>query len=126
MPLHFDLFAPEVLADPYPLYHALRKEAPVWRGPQGQWVVTRFADVAAALHDSRLSSNLIDPNRAQEFPASVRSAVAAMMERVRTFMVAQDPPEHTRLRSLVNRSFTPHAVNSLQPMIRARVDALLK
>jgi cytochrome P450 len=53
MLLDFDLFAPEVLADPYPLYHKLRAEAPVFRAPQGQLVLTRYDDVLAALHNSR-------------------------------------------------------------------------
>jgi cytochrome P450 len=125
MPIRFDLYAPDVLADPYPLYHALRKQAPVWRGPQGQWVVTRYADVTAALHDPRLSAGVIDVDRAQSFPEPLRASVESMMRPLETFLVAKDPPDHTRLRGLVNKGLTPHAVEALRPAIRARVDALL-
>src|SRR5271165_6013649 len=104
MPPTFDLFAPDTLADPYPLYRAVRKESPVWRGPQGQWVLTRYADVVAALHDPRLSAGVIDLGRADSFPEPLRAAVLAMMQPLQTFMVAQDPPEHTRLRGLVNKA----------------------
>jgi hypothetical protein len=107
MPLPFDLCDPVVLADPYPLYHALRRASPVWRGPQGQWVLTRYADVAAALHDPRLSSGSIDFGRAQAFPEPVRASVTAMMRPLQTFMVANDPPGHTRLRGVVNKALTP-------------------
>jgi cytochrome P450 len=126
MPLTFDLFAPEVLADPYPLYRAVRAEAAVWRGPQGQWLLTRYGDVVAALHDPRLSSaTLGDLGRANDFPEPLQAAVRAMMRPLQTFMVSQDPPEHTRLRGLVNKALTPHAVQAMLPMIQARVDTLV-
>jgi cytochrome P450 len=125
MPLVFDLCAPDVLADPYPLYHAIRRASPVWRGPQGQWVLTRYADVAAALHDPRLAAGVIDPGHAREFPEALRASVAAMIRPLKSFMVAQDPPDHTRLRGLVNKALTPHAVAAMRPTIQARVDSLL-
>jgi len=125
MPLTFDLFAPDTLADPYPLYRAVRNESAVWRGPQGQWLLTRYADVVAALHDPLLSAGSIDLARANSFPEPLRAAVLAMMRPLQTFMVAQDPPEHTRLRGLVNKALTPHAVEVMRPTIHARVDALL-
>jgi cytochrome P450 len=125
MPIAFDLAAPNALADPYPLYHAVRRESPVWRGPQGQWVLTRYADVAAALHDPRLLAGTIDPDRVQAFPEPLRASVAAMTRPLLTFMVACDPPEHTRLRGLVNKALTPHAVAAMRPTIQTRVDTLL-
>jgi cytochrome P450 len=120
----FDLFAPDVLADPYPLYHALRAEVPVWRAPEGQWVLTRHADVAAALHDPRLQTGL-DFGRVQAFPEPLRETVAALMRPLTAFMVSCNPPEHTRLRGLVNKALTPHAVEALRPQIQARVASLL-
>ncbi len=119
MLLDFDLFAPEVQADPYPLYHALRQQAPVWRAPQGQWVLTRDRDVVAALHDPRLSSHWIDQDQASAFPEPLRASVREMLRPLETFMVNQDPPDHTRLRGLVNKALTPHAVAAMQPTIQA-------
>jgi cytochrome P450 len=121
----FDLFAPDVLADPYPLYAKLRKEHPVWRGPEGQWVVTRFADVAAALHDPRLSSATYNPDRVQAFPEPLRASVASMICPLQKWMVSQDPPGHTRQRAPVSKALTPLAVAAMRPVIQARVDALL-
>jgi cytochrome P450 len=59
MALSFNLFTPEILADPYPLYHALRAESPVYRTSEGQWVLTRYADVVAALSDEELLWNCV-------------------------------------------------------------------
>jgi cytochrome P450 len=103
----------------------VRAEAPVWRGPQGQWLLTRYGDVVAALHDPRLSSATVDQERASAFPEPLRASVRAMMRPLQTFMVSQDPPEHTRLRGLVNKALTPPAVAAMRPTILARVDALL-
>jgi cytochrome P450 len=125
MPVTFDLFAPDALADPYPLFRAVRQESPVWRGPQGQWVLTRYGDVVVALHDPRLSAGAVDLGRADSFAEPLRAAVLAMMRPLQTMMVSQDPPEHTRLRGLVNKALTPPAVEVMRPTIQARVDALL-
>lgn len=126
MPPLFDLLAPEVLADPYPLYRTLLQGPPLVRGPQGQWLVTRFADVSAALHDPRLSSHFLGGDRCLAFPEPLRPAVQAMLRPLETFMVAQDPPAHTRLRALIHDALTPHAVAALRPAIAARVDALVE
>jgi cytochrome P450 len=79
IPLSFDLFAPDVLANPYPFYHALRAEAPVWQAPEGQWVLTRYDDVIAALPDPRLIVGL-DAGRATAFQESVRETVRVLMQ----------------------------------------------
>lgn len=122
----FDLLSAEVLADPYPLYRALLEGPPVVRGPQGQWIVTRFVDVSEALHDPRLSSHFLGRDRMLAFPEPLRPAVEAMLRPLETFMVAQDPPTHTRLRSLIHSALTPHAVAALRPAITARVNALVE
>jgi cytochrome P450 len=124
MTLSFDLFAPAVLADPYPLYRTLRGQSPVFHGPEGQWVLTRYADVSAALNDPRLITG-IDVGRVQAFPEELRGTVAALMRPLRMFMVSCNPPEHTRLRALVNKALTPPAVAAMRPQIEARVDELL-
>jgi cytochrome P450 len=125
MPIRFDLLAPDVLANPYPLYEALLQEARVSRGPQGQWLVSHFADVSAALHDPRLSSCFLDSDRSLAFPPPLRPSIQAMLRPLKTFMVATDPPDHTRLRGLVNKALTPHAVEALRPAIQARVEGLV-
>src|SRR5262245_57961482 len=107
MTLTFDLLAPDVLANPYPLYQTWFREGPVLRAPQGQWIVTHFADVLAALHDPRLSSHFLAGDRLLAFPEPLRPSVQAMLGPMQTFMVTQDPPAHTRLRALIHSGLTP-------------------
>jgi cytochrome P450 len=99
-----DWLSPEFLADPYPHYRALRESDPVHRDADGRWIITRHADVTAILRDDA------------RFSAQQDSTGS---------MLVSDPPKHTRLRSLVNKAFTPRAVNALAPRIEAIVDELL-
>ena len=111
---------PEVLADPYPFYHRLLAEAPVlWDEPAGTWVVSRHADVLALLHDPRLTAERILPEGGDD---PTINAVARALSRQMLFL---DPPDHTRLRGLVNKAFTPRRVEVLRPLIQDLVDDLL-
>ena len=115
----FDRADAAVRADPYPLYRALREEAPVFYSDMLQgWVLTRHEDVTAVLRDKRWSN---DPrNAAGEDPFI--QMVGDLIARVLLFM---DPPDHTRVRSLVSKAFTPKVVERLRPRIEAMVDELL-
>jgi cytochrome P450 len=116
------LFGPQMLADPYPTYHRLRAAHPVaWSGQLDAWVVTSYEAVAAALRDPRLSSDRL--GRARQRLAS-RGLEAVIDERSRS-MIHRDPPDHTRLRGLVNKAFTPRAVEAMEPRIRGLIDDLL-
>jgi cytochrome P450 len=121
----YGLFAPETRADPYPLYHRLRAEDPVhWVEPWGPWVVTRYADVVAALRDPRLS--VTGPTAAIErLPAVVQEDLRPYFNIMSMALIYSDPPAHTRLRAPLNRAFTPRAVESLRPQIQAIADDLL-
>jgi pimeloyl-[acyl-carrier protein] synthase len=123
--LEFNPFLPEVHADPYPLYHRLRAEDPVHRSPLGFWVLTRHADVLAVLRDARMSR---DPRRSERVTllrasAEVDELLAA--EEAAPSMLFVDPPDHTRLRTLVNKAFTPAAVERLRPRVEELVAGLL-
>lgn len=122
--LHFDFSDPATLADPYPLYHALRAAGPVVRVPEEHWVVTGYDAVAAALHEPRLSSASMR-SRVPLYPEPLRARAAAIAAQLELMMVLCDPPEHTRIRHLMNRAFTPHAVESLRGRVAARVEELL-
>src|SRR2546425_11878572 len=93
----FRLLDPEVLANPYPLYHRLRREDPVhWDPYLHAWVVTRYADVVTVLH--HLSAvRTPAPEELTTLGLSELSPIAQMMVRQMLFM---DPPVHTRLRAL--------------------------
>jgi pimeloyl-[acyl-carrier protein] synthase len=114
----FNPMDPDFVADPYPTYHRLRAEDPVHQSPLGFWVLTRYDDVVAALRDPRLAKE------------AIASFVAARLGRTPSpaaslSMLDRDPPDHTRLRSLVNKAFTPRVVETLRPRIRGIVDGLL-
>lgn len=125
MPVHDNLSAPEVIADPYPYFHQLRAEDPVhWNPKWGGWILTRYDDVQFAFQDRRLSADRmtpfmkgLPPNEAEELQPSFRI--------FSKWMVFTDPPTHTRLRLLVNKAFTPRRVEGLRPRIQAIVDELL-
>jgi pimeloyl-[acyl-carrier protein] synthase len=108
---------PTFVADPYPTYRQLRAEDPVHHSPMGFWVLTRYDDVVAALRDPRLAKEAIAAFVAARFGAPVPITGLSMLDR--------DPPDHTRLRSLVSKAFTPRVVEGLRPRIQQIVDGLL-
>jgi hypothetical protein len=121
----FDPHAPAFQADPYPAYAVLRAEAPVGRfevrGFRFYWV-SRYDDVAAALRDPRLS--------AMKFPeemlaAGVPDSFRRLGELLTHMMLLKDPPDHTRLRGLVNKAFTPRVVEGLRGRAETIVGELL-
>jgi len=114
----FNPMDPEFLADPYPTYHRLRAEDPVHQSPLGFWVLTRYEDVSAVLRDARFIKEPLAALVAARFGADVpRGMGLSMLDR--------DPPDHTRLRALVSKVFTPRVVEGLRPRIREIVDGLI-
>ena len=117
MSVPFNPMDPEFLADPYPMYHRLRAEEPVHHSPLGFWVLTRYEDVVAALRDPRLAKEAIAGFIAARFGAPIPQMGLSMLDR--------DPPDHTRLRALVSKAFTPRVVETLRPHIQQIVDGLV-
>ena len=114
----FNPMDPAFVADPYPTYRRLRTEDPVHHSPMGFWVLTRYEDVVAALRDPRLAKEAIAAFVAARFGAPVPIMGLSMLDR--------DPPDHTRLRSLVSKAFTPRVVEGLRPRIQQIVDGLIE
>jgi cytochrome P450 len=122
----FDPFAPGFTDDPYPAYATMREQAPVYPHPFGFWLLTGYDEVSWLLRAPGLSVE--DDNVA---PGSVlrqlreemygdetpRASVMSMLDR--------DPPDHTRLRKLVSKAFTPRAIQALRPRITELVDGML-
>nr|WP_039938757.1 cytochrome P450 [Streptomyces himastatinicus] len=122
------LFTWEFATDPYPAYAWLREHAPVHRTtlPSGidAWLVTRYADARQALADARLSKN---PQRHSE-SAHARGKVGIPGEQradLMTHLLNIDPPDHTRLRRLVSKAFTPRRVAAFAPRVRELTDDLI-
>jgi cytochrome P450 len=116
-----DPFPPEYRADPYPLYDWVRENDPVHRAPDGNWVIVRYDDASMVLRDPRFSTNpawLSDDIKAQVSASPIRQVGTRLM-------MFLDPPDHTRLRSLVSQAFTPKVVEGLRPRIQQLVDELL-
>jgi len=118
----YHLLDPEVLADPYPLYHRLRTESPVhWDPFLHAWVVTRYADVVTVLH--RFSAaRTPTPEQLAAIGLESLTPIAAVMVRQMLFL---DAPAHTRIRGLASQAFTPRRVERLRQHIQEITDSLL-
>jgi cytochrome P450 len=120
----FDPFAPGFTDDPYPQLTQLRASAPVHENPLGFWILSRYDDVSALLR----SGNSVEDRHAG--PGPLRDLNEAVYgDRGRRMnalsMLDKDPPDHTRLRRLVSKAFTPRSIAALEPEIVALVDEAL-
>lgn len=118
LPFKFNPLTPEARRDPHRQYRALREKSPVYYSPLLRgWVLTRYDDVASVLRDPRFSSD-----RRNSPTMSLQSArMAKELPELHRFsegvISGKDAPEHTRLRKLVNKAFTPSVVKRLEPRI---------
>ncbi|HVX86433.1 MAG TPA: cytochrome P450 [Phycisphaerae bacterium] len=123
----FNPLLPDYRNDPYPTLRRLRTEDPVHHSPMlDVWVLTRYADVLAALRDPHLSASVKNWRGYERF--YLRPGIAAdnlLYEMYGRWMLQIDPPDHTRLRNLVNKAFTPAAVEHIRGQIAQTIDALL-
>jgi len=106
---------PQNRDDPHPLWNRLREEQPVHKTPDGYFRVLRHADVVRVL---------------KELPVGVRTTEGQLpgvdeTTMPRRFMLMQDPPDHTRLRRLVSRAFTPPTIERMRPHVRSLVTSML-
>jgi cytochrome P450 len=117
-----NLLDPEVLANPYPLFHRLRTHDPVhWDPFLHAWVVTRYKDVIDVLH--RYSAQCTPtPEQLSRMGLAALNPIAQVMLKQMLFL---DPPAHTRLRSLAACAFTPGRVEVLRGHIRDITNRLL-
>jgi len=119
----FDPFDPAFRANPYPFYDALRTHDPVHTTPFGMVVLTRYEDVAWTLKSPDFSRDIDKYATQNSSPARQRRREQG---RTRTKSILNlDPPDHTRLRRLVAKSFTPSAIERLRSRVRELVDQAL-
>ena len=111
--------------DPYPLYAKLREEQPLYRSPQGIAHLSRYADVDAALRDLRLSNDRDRLSDALSALPGASQRISKLMQRLGRVMTNTDPPEHGRLRKLVQKAFSAARVRDFRPHIQALTDELL-
>jgi cytochrome P450 len=120
----FNPFGPGFTDDPYPHYRELREGDPVHQSPLGIWLLFRYDDVLRFLRDHELSADAANarPTPLDELAAEVLGDRA---ERGSRAMLNLDPPDHTRLRRLVSKAFTPRMIDSLRPRLQELVDEAL-
>ena len=118
---------PDFYFDPYPVYHELRASDPVhWSDIMGSWVLTRYDDVVATMRDPRRFSNAgRHALSLDRLPEHVRKKAKPIYEHYAVGLIHTDPPDHTRMRALINKVFTVRAMESLRPRVQKIVDDLL-
>ena len=115
--LVFDPFSEEFFNGPWEIYRRMREEAPVYHNAEYDfYALSRHEDVAAAYKDFETYSSAYGLDL-----STVRSdePIPAKM------IIIMDPPEHRQMRSLVNKVFTPRAIEALRPMVTATIDRYL-
>jgi cytochrome P450 len=123
-PAMYNPFDPGFAADPYPQYAAMRASDPVHLTPLEFWVLFSYSDIAQFLKDPTLSVE--DANaRPTAMDQMLMEAVGDRVDRGSRAMLNVDPPDHTRLRKLVTKAFTPRVIENLRPRIQALVDEML-
>ena len=123
------LFTDEILRDPYPAYARLHEEGPLHYldvdGKWALWSIVSHAECSSAAKDPRLSAK-----RSQQMilslPLSNQSEFSELARMLGLWLIFMDPPEHTRLRKLLNKGFSPAAIEGLRPQVEAIVDQMLK
>ncbi len=123
------LFSDEILQDPYPTYARLHEEGPLHYVDVGSkwavWSIFSHAECSSIAKDPRLSAK-----RARQMllplPLSRQSEFSELARMLSLWLIFMDPPEHTRLRKLLNKGFSAAAVEGLRPQAEAIVDQMLK
>lgn len=124
----FNPLEPDYVADPYPHLAEMRTHDPVHLTLVNQWVLFRYADAFRLLRDPNLSVDdanieIHDDDRVAAFEAMAADVGVELHES--TSILNVDPPDHTRLRRLVSKAFTPSTIEALRPRIQQLVDETL-
>lgn len=117
----------DFLANPFPVYAALRETQPVRRMPDGSWFLTRYADLVAVYRDAQTFSSDKKVEFTPKFGGPVGSdgAASPLLEHHTTSLVFNDPPLHTRVRKLIMGALTRRAIAEMEPGLVTLVDGLL-
>ncbi len=121
-----DLMSPDVIADPHGYYRHLRATEPVhWNEMWGGWILTGYDDVVEVLRDAERFSSDRMAYLAGELSDEDRKRFSPIFDVLSQWPVFRDPPDHTRMRRVLNTRFTPRAVEQYRPRVRSIVKGLL-
>jgi cytochrome P450 PksS len=122
-----NIAGPEHKANPFPFYARLRAEAPVYRVPlphrQSAWLVTRYDDVVAVLKDERFAKDRLNALTKEQLAR--QPWMPSFFQPLMRNMLDLDPPDHTRLRGLVHKAFTPRLIEQMRGRVQTLADSLL-
>ncbi len=121
-----DFLSPQYFQNPYPTYSTFHDESPIFKSEKlNAWIVSPFEDVELGLHSKNLNAGERITAVSAHFSPAEREEFGAALNNLNNWIVFQDPPAHTRLRKLVNKSFTPRRIADIEPRIEEIVDQLL-
>lgn len=124
--MRYGLDSPAFVSDPYPVYDQIRSTEPIyWSEENKYWLITRYADISSLIHNEHLSSSRISAH-ASRLPDQAKREFQPLFAAVSSWMLMVDPPDHTRLRGLVNAAFTPKVVSNMRVRIQQLVDGMLE
>ncbi len=125
MTLVYDPGDPAIRGNPFPIFRRLQDEDPVhWSPALRSWIITRYEDVRTVTTSKEMSPDRLTPFY-RSMPDATQRILSEVIRYLNLWMVFRNPPEHTRLRGLMSKAFTPRAVESLRPNVSALVDLLL-
>jgi pimeloyl-[acyl-carrier protein] synthase len=123
----FNPLAPEFQANPFSTYDMLRSSAPIFfLQDWNTWFLSRYDDCVAVLREARLGHEILNVMTREQLghqePPPTHAAIDEMQSR---WILLKDPPDHTRLRTLVHKAFTPRVIERLRESIQTLTDSLL-
>lgn len=121
-----EFLSTQYFQDPYVVLCEFLESSPVfWSDELNAWIVSPFDEVEAGLHNDKLNASERMSKAASHFSDEDREKYSVILETLSNWLVFQDPPQHTRLRKLVNKAFTPRTIAALEPKIELIVSQLL-
>lgn len=121
----FDPLAPDQIDNPFPVYARARREEPVFFSEKyDAWVVTRYSDLNAVLRDTARFSSASALEAKTEPTPDVKDVLRQGYVEFLS-LVQSDPPDHTRVRNVFNKAFSPSRIAAMEPQVRAIADELI-
>jgi cytochrome P450 len=115
----FNPLSPDFIKNPYPVYERLRSTDPMHLTSFGAFLASRHAEASLVLRDKRFGKDFVERSKRRYGPDIMSEPIFRAMSH---WMLQQDPPDHTRLRSLVVKAFTARRVEDIRPRIQQVVD----